>query len=202
VPEPNDLERDLQQLEALQRRLETEYNQYFAGQLPRPPIDTRRRLEALLRRYDRAFIQSTVHRFRLNTIQSRFSSFADVWDRGLRSREEGRPGPFFRQRSAPPAEPPPPTRDRVVSSVTVGDPARDTAKLEALYDALVEARRTVGTDEPFPFHKFVQVVKGQVTRLKKGGSQDVAFSIAVKDGKVAFTARGVKAKDGGKGEEP
>jgi hypothetical protein len=202
VPEYTELERDLRLLEAMLRTLEQEYNQYFAGQLPRPPVNTRRRVEALLRRYDRAFIQSAVDRFRLSTLQSRFSTFADLWDRGLRAKEEGRPGPFTRQRHAPPPEAPPPPRDRVVQSVTVGDPAHDSAKLEALYNALVEARRTVGTDEPFPFSRFVEVVKGQVDRLQKGGSRDVSFSVAVKDGKVAFTARGVKPKETDKGKQP
>ena len=55
MPEPqHDLERDLRQLEVSLRKLETEYNQFFAGLLPRPPVETRARVEKLFRRYDRA----------------------------------------------------------------------------------------------------------------------------------------------------
>jgi hypothetical protein len=199
VPETTELERDLQQLEATLRRLETEYNQYFAGQLPRPPWDTRNRLEAMLRRFDRAYIQSAVDRFRLSTLQSRFSTFAELWDRGLRAREEGRPGPFFkppRPRADPPSAPSAPSSaDGEVGTATVSDMGRDTEKIEALYESLIEARRATGADEPFPFHRFAQIVKGQVAKLQQAGSREVAFRVSVKDGRVAFTAKGVKASD-------
>lgn len=199
MPEHTELERDLQLLEATLRKLETEYNMFFAGQLPKPPWDTRRRIEALLRRFDRAFIQSAVNRFRLTTLQARFSTFAELWDRGLKAREEGRPGPFCKApRAAVEAAlpPPPPSTDRELGSTTVSDPAREGDKIEALYESLIEARRAVGTVEPFPFHRFAQIVKGQVTRLQQAGSREVAFRVAVKEGKVAFTARGLKAFDG------
>jgi hypothetical protein len=196
VPEHTELERDLQQLEATLRKLETEYNMYFAGQLPKPPWDTRHRIEAMLRRFDRAYIQSAIDRFRLSTLQSRFSTFAELWDRGLRAREEGRPGPFYKPpRAAAEPPPPPPASDRVLGSATVSDLAREGEKIEALYESLIEARREVGANEPFPFHKFAQIVKGQVAKLQQAGNHEVAFRIAVKEGRVAFTARGVKESD-------
>ncbi|HEX7485712.1 MAG TPA: MXAN_5187 C-terminal domain-containing protein [Vicinamibacterales bacterium] len=198
MPEHTELERDLRALEVALRKLETEYNMFFAGQLPKPPWGTRHRVEAILHRFDRAFIQSATDRFRLSTLQSRFSTFADLWDRGLRAREEGRPGPFYKApREAPPVEPSPqPPADRVVGSATVSDLAHDEDKVEALYESLIEARKAVGADEPFPFHRFAQIVQGQVTRLQKAGSREVAFRISVKEGKVAFTARGVKTSGG------
>jgi uncharacterized protein (UPF0248 family) len=198
VPELTELDRDLRLLESTLRRLETEYNMFFAGQLPKPPLETRKGVEALLRRYDRAYIQSAVDRFRLSTLQSRFSTFAELWDRALRAREEGRAGPFYKppRPEAPEDSGPAPTADRILRVTTVGDPVRDEDKIEALYDSLVEARRVVGNDEAFPYHRFVQIVKAQMTRLKAAGSQEVAFRVAVKDGKVAFTARGLKSGEG------
>ena len=200
MPELTELERDLNVLEAALRRLENEYTMYFGGQLPKPPWESRRRVETLLRRFDRAYIQSSVDRFRLTTLQSRFSTFAELWDRALRAREEGRPGPFSRsQRSAaaapaaPQADTPP--GERVVGSAVVSDVSRDGRAIEALYESVVEARKAVGADEPFPFHRFAQIVKGQVSKLQQTGSREVAFRVAVKDGKVAFTARGVKGSD-------
>ena len=47
-------------------------------------------------------------------------------------------------------------------------------------------------EEGIPFHKFADLVKTQVTRLRKGGVEEVAFRVAVKDGRVNFTARGLK----------
>ena len=50
--------------------------------------------------------------------------------------------------------------------------------------------REVG-DEPVPFEKFASLVKTQVQKLGKRGT-DVSFQVAVKDGKVSFTARALK----------
>ena len=44
---------------------------------------------------DRGHIETSAERFRFQTLQSRFQTFIDLWDRGQRAREEGRPGPFF-----------------------------------------------------------------------------------------------------------
>jgi hypothetical protein len=38
-------------------------------------------------------------------------------------------------------------------------------------------------------------VKNQVKKLREGGTPEVAFRVAVKDGKVSFTARGLKGGD-------
>src|SRR5438445_115115 len=67
---------------------------YFSGRLPRPPWETRGRVAALVKQYDRAYIQNTGDRFRFHTLQSRYSAFIDLWDRGLRARAEGRGAPF------------------------------------------------------------------------------------------------------------
>ncbi len=64
-------------------------------------------------------------------------------------------------------------------------------KVHELYESLAEARRTAGEDA-VPFHKFVDLLKGQVQKLRQGGSPEVAFRVALKDGKVSFTARALK----------
>ncbi len=93
-PDQASLERDLRRLETDLRQLEIEYTMFFAGQRPRPPVESRDRVEAIIRRWDRVPIQGSAERFRYDTLQQRFRTFADLWDRGLRAREEGRPGPF------------------------------------------------------------------------------------------------------------
>ena len=61
-------------------------------------------------------------------------------------------------------------------------------KLEELYESLASARREAGA-APVPFHKFAELVKSQVEKMQASGSPEVAFRVAVKDGKVHFTAR-------------
>jgi hypothetical protein len=56
----------------------------------------------------------------------------------------------------------------------------------------MDARREAG-DDVVPFHRFAALVKDQVTKLKETGVAEVAFRVAVVEGKVNFTARGMKA---------
>jgi hypothetical protein len=190
VPPISEFERDLQRLEVEIKKLETEYNQYFAGRLPRPPWETRTKVEALVKQYDRRHIQNTGERFRFQTIQSRFRTLIDLWDRALRAREEGRGGPFAQKRSAPTDAKP---GSRVMHVASFRDPMKEMDNLHQLYDSLVQARQSVG-EEAVPFHKFAELVKTQVTKLKASGNEEVAFRVAVKDGKVAFTAKGMKTE--------
>jgi hypothetical protein len=193
VPEPSDIDRELTVLEAEIKKLEAEYNMHFAGRLQRPPWEMRKRVEGLVKRLDRTHIANYGQRFRFNTLQSRFAKSIDLWDRGLRAREEGRPGPFAQPR--PVEEKPRPARpqDRVLHVTTFENPLKEMEKVHQLYDNLAQARRDAG-QKAIPFHKFADLVKTQVNSLKEKGSPEVAFRVAVKDGKVAFTARGLKGK--------
>ena len=194
MPEPTSVERDLLRLEAELKRLEAEYNMFFAGRLPKPPWETRSRVDALVKQYDRAYIQNYGDRFRFNSLQTRYATFVDLWDRGLRAREEGRAGPFAQKRSASKEEPKEKS-DRILHVAAFQDPLKEMDKLHELYESLSEARREIG-ESAVPFHKFTELVKTQVSKLKQAGSSEVAFRVAVKDGKVNFTARALKGSKG------
>ncbi len=191
MAEPTAVERDLQRLETELRRLEAEYNMFFAGRLPKPPWETRSRVDAIVKQFDRAHIQNTGDRFRFLTLQSRYAAFIDLWDRGLRAREEGRSGPFVHKRKEEKAAEPKKAEDRILRVAAFKNPVQEQDKLHDLYDSLVEARRSIGEDA-LPFHKFADLVKTQVKKLRENGSPEVAFRVAVKDGKVNFTARAMK----------
>jgi hypothetical protein len=187
---PTSIDKDLTRLEAELKQLEAEYNMFFSGRLPKPPAETRARVTAMVKQYDRAYIPNTGDRFRFHTLQSRFATFLDLWDRGQRAREEGRPGPFPQQRPKEPEEKKGP-EDRILHVASFHDPVREIDKLTDLYESLAEARREVG-EEQVPFHKFAELVKGQVKKLRDSGTPEVAFRVAVKNGKVSFTARALK----------
>jgi hypothetical protein len=163
---------------------------FFAGRLPKPPWETRSRVEAIVKRFDRGFIQNTGHKFRFESLQSRYAAFIELWDRGMRAREEGRPGPFP-QRKTDIVEAPKRPEDRILKVAAFRDPLREIDKLKELYESLTEARREVG-EEQVPFHRFAELVKTQVGKLRSSDAPEVAFRVAVKDGKVNFTARALK----------
>lgn len=184
------IQRDLALLEAELKRLEAEYNMYFAGRLPRPPWETRARVQGIVTRIDRASITNYGERFRFQTLQSRFATFVDLWDRGMRAREEGRPGPFSAPRAIEPARH---GSDRTLAVTTFSDPTRERDKLQQLYSSLTQARREAG-ESPIPFDRFANLVETHVTTLRAQGSPEVAFRLAMKDGKVNFTVRAVKGE--------
>ena len=195
MAETLDLERELQVLESELRKLEGEYNMYFAGRLPRPPWETRSHVEGLVKRLDRSYIQNYADRFRFSTLQTRYSTFIDLWDRGLRAREEGRAGPFSHRR-AETAKARRGPEDRIVHVAAFREPLKEIDKLHELYDRVVDTRRELGQDA-IPFHKFAELIKNQVAQLRQAGAPEVAFRVSVKDGKLNFTARGLKgAKTG------
>jgi hypothetical protein len=195
VPPVSETERDLNRLEAELKRLEAEYNMYFAGNRPgmKPPWETRNRVSALIKQYDRAYIQNYGDRFRFSSLQARYQAFIDLWDRGLRAREEGRAGGPFVQKKVEHSEHKS-SEPRVLRVAAFRDPMQEMDKLHELYDSLAQARREVG-EETVPFQKFAELVKTQVSKLTASGSTEVAFRVAVKDGKVNFTARATKGTD-------
>ena len=100
----SEFDRQLRELEAELKKLEVEYNLFFAGRLPKLPWETR----VAGRGDDEAAttgmqIQNTAERFRFQGLQARFSSFCELWERTLKSREGSRPGrarPTVRRRAA------------------------------------------------------------------------------------------------------
>ena len=94
VTEQSDIQRDLQMFAEDLHQLEVEYGLFFAGRVSRPPMETRARVEAIIARWGRVHVSSSADRFRFNTLQSRFFTYTSLWDRALKAREEGRPGPL------------------------------------------------------------------------------------------------------------
>lgn len=202
----SEFDQEMSKLEAEIKRLEAEYNMFFAGRLPRLPWETRARVEALVKRYDRMNIRNTAERFRFSTLQAKFQAFVDLWERQLKAKEEGRPIRGRRGGAPPPAQPaaspaatrtarrddePPATR--VVAVTTLRDPAADADRMQALYEQLSAARKEAG-EKPVPFEAFKQVVRAQVNKLSTG-QNEVAFRVAVQDGKVTLTAKAMKGSE-------
>jgi hypothetical protein len=207
----SEFDQEMNKLEAEMKRLEAEYNMFFAGRLPRLPWETRARVEAMVKRFDRMNLRNTAEKFRFNTLQSKFQAFVDLWERHLRAKEEGRPVRGRRagggaQASAPASAPASTPQSgpraaaqkdtpaaRVVAVTTFKDPAAEAERMKALYEQLSAARKEAG-EKPVPFEAFKQVVRAQVNKLGSGHGE-VAFRVAVQDGKVTLTAKALKGSD-------
>ena len=107
-------DRELNDLDRGITALRIEYERFFGGELRRPPVPGRRTLEETLRKLGNAEMEKAAERFRLQTLQSRYNSFAELWDKRMQAREEGRTGPIRRLAPLAPAaaSPPRPMRRR------------------------------------------------------------------------------------------
>jgi hypothetical protein len=168
------------------RRLKIEYEVYFNGGAPRPPHDTRYRVENTIKRYSSD--QSNLNfsqRFRFASLVQKYAVNAQLWRRKLQEKEEGRSltGPQKRPIESPAAE----GTVRVVCS----DPDAEAEKVSRLLEAMQEARRQVGERanklDAAAFHKFIK----DKTQQMRGtlGCDKVQFSISVEGGKVKFRAK-------------
>ena len=197
----SEFERELRLLETELKRLEAEYNMFFAGRLPRLPWDQRARVEAMMKRFDRMHIRNTGDRFRFQTIQSRWAAFTELWERQLKAQEMGRrpgrprPGAGGGMPTPPPVpSPPPPARESVqrlgeqtVATTRLRDPAAEEERVHALYEQVVRARKEAG-EKPVEYARFTELVRAQVRKHGEGG-REVAFQVDVKDGKVTLSAK-------------
>ena len=102
----------------------------------------------------------------------------------------GAPGPFAQHRAAKEPEKKGPD-DRILHVSSFRDPVREIDKLTELYESLAEARREVGeSGAAVPQVRGPREEPGE--KLRQSGTPEVAFRVAVKDGKVSFTARALK----------
>ena len=191
---PVEINNELTALEADLKRLEAEYNMYFSGRLQRPPWETRARVDAKVKRLDRTHISNYGVRFRFTSIQTRYSRFIDLWDRALRAREEGRAGPLshLAPQATHEAVPTGPVEDKIFRVASFSNPSKEPVKVRELYNSFIEARKQAG-QERVDYERFEQLLQAQVKAIRnKGGATEVAFRVAIQDGKVAFTARAMR----------
>jgi hypothetical protein len=78
---------------------------YFAGRLPRPPVETRTRVDASCGGSIACTSATRARDSASPTLQSRFAKLVELWESHDAVREEGRggAGPKVRRRDAPPA---------------------------------------------------------------------------------------------------
>lgn len=136
------IEKELNDLDRGITTLRVEYERFFVGELKRPPVLARRAIEEALRRIGNSDVEKAAERFRLQTIQSRFNSFVELWEKRMQVKEEGRTGstrrPAPAARVAPDATKSAPKEARTTPQPFGPD---DVAKLLAAAEASV-ARRT------------------------------------------------------------
>ncbi len=164
------------------RQLKIDFERFFNGGLPTPPEEFRQAVRTQIRSLRSAPIQTLVDRFRLNTLEARFNTLNELFNRRLREREEG-------LAVMPAAVTPTPRRYDPYQGVVVSDGAPPEA-IEALYRELYRDDRS-GSDATFK--KFQSYLLGQMEEIReRSGCAEVKFRVATEGGKLKLKAKPVR----------
>lgn len=155
---------------------------FFGGDLNVPPEMLKENITADLRRLRALASKSgTAGNYRLSSLEAKFNSQTDLFNRRLRELETG-----GQRRAANLEKEPDPADDGVM----MGRGARDNA-VETLYKGLYLQR---GSRNPsMDLEKFRSYIQKQTDTIRqKTGAQSVKFRIAVENGKMKLKAKPVK----------
>ena len=178
------VEQNLTRVEEDIRRLKIEFDIYFNGAAKRPPYDTKLRVESQLKRLGDDRTLNFAQRYQLNSLQTRYASFRELWRRMMQDREEGRGTAAAR---APVHEP----SRFIKSEFSCEDVRHDVKTVKGVYDALMEAKRSCGESaHDLSFARFHRLVMERTEALKEqSGENRVVFSVDVDNGHVSFKAK-------------
>lgn len=173
---------DLANLEECLRRLKIEYHIFFTGNRKKPPDDLRLRVEKLVKKLSECSDLSSSQRFRYNTLITRFYVHRDLWRRTMLEREMGN--------DIRPERTPQEPASRPVESVriSISDAAADETEVKALYDALLRIKGDSG-ETPLSYDQFARYIANKTRSIReKHGCASVAFTLAVDENAIRFTA--------------
>lgn len=166
-------------LDRLARELDDlrhQYELFFSGGRKTAPERDRTAYETTLRRLSQRNLVNTEDQFRFNSIQARYHSLANHWQRTVRDMEEGRLSRDARGRLFRPAPAP-------------EDPV-DPSHLEEAARRLAEARAECGipgNGQDFPALREALLSRAREIAAKAGGRK-VEFRISVEEGKPKIRA--------------
>lgn len=169
MDERRQLVQELDEIQQLIKKLEIQYEQYFAGIERREPYNERKDIARQIRQFTNRHIVWTDLKFRYQSLASRFMSYGQHWDRILRLIEEGKyhrhtaklnPTPLAKQ----------PDRTKII------DPKAEATKLQ---QELTRARQACGLSGDGPdAEKIADFLATQREKIRsRYGDKPVEFSI-------------------------
>ena len=165
------------------KQLKIDFERFFNGNLPIPPEEFRQAVRQQIRQLRTVPIHTLVDRFRINTLEARFNTLNELFNRRLREREEGTAAVHARQ-----AQPTPRAYDPY-KGVVVGDaPAPDA--IQALYRELYDDHTPTAAAN---FRKFHTYLLGQMAAIReRSGCDEVKFRVANENGELKLKAKPVR----------
>ncbi len=172
-------EEDMRLLKERMKQLETEYEQWFAGALKLPPWATRKVVENVIKKYNRAPPRALAEQSVFQMHQSKFNVYTEMWERRMRIKEEGRSPSGREERSR-----------RVVPSTPPQAAKEKADKFRVVFDSYVAAKEKVGQGtKQLNYDSFRRHLEKQSEKVRSQQGYDVDFGVSTKDGKISLVAR-------------
>ena len=216
------LEDELRQLDNEIRKLKIQFDLYFVGANPKPPIDQRDALEKQVKKHQNTNMKNLGDRFLYNSIVNKFNAYSELWAKSMRVREEGarlHPLAVHKAHQAALTEtggtagpvtqaaPAAGTRhgraaaaaraartDAAEGSVwRVSATERDQERLKGFYQDFIAAKNQAGDSKKPTFDAFAREIAKHAAALKgKADCEAIDFKIYSKDNKVSIKAKPAK----------
>jgi hypothetical protein len=173
------------------RRLNAEYDAFLFGSVAKPPTESRRHVEEMFRRLTMTPSESAAERYQLSSLQGRFYSLCERWERLQAEKEAGRrPGIHGGFTSAPAeASAPRPNASRPASV----EPNRGAgaARDHELFERYVAARKSRGEDVAgLKLEAFLGRLAEERGKLRdRMGAAEVEFDVVDRDGRIKLIAK-------------
>ncbi|MCA1580577.1 MAG: hypothetical protein LC796_04140 [Acidobacteria bacterium] len=188
-------ELDLQSLERAIAHVNAEYDAFLYGSATKPPVESRKNVDRLIRELSRSDPESAADRYRFSTIQGRWNTLVERWERLQGEKEAGkRPGIYGRfgasgGEKAAMAGPPNAAASRSVDPKT--PPAASPDSRRELFEKYLAARKARGESaEGLNFERFADSLQRETERVRERfGGAEVEFDVAERDGRVKLVAR-------------
>ena len=206
------LEDELARLEHRIVQLRIQFDLFFSGALPKPPLDARDDLDKVIKRLGSAREMKLAQRFLYNTLLNRWNIFSELWNKRLQAREEGVRTPALVRRrtaaqggaqsasaSSTPAAKGPAAQDRrLLARTSITNAVDSEGSLKAFYRSFLEARQENGEGKVPSFERFRQEIERHLQTIRqKVSCERVDFRLYLENNKVALKARPSKDEESG-----
>lgn len=180
---------ELDRLEKMIADLKISYEQYFTGVLPLPPDKQHKALKRKIRELFGAPFKNSALSFRLKSLDQRYQTLNNYWQRVLKQREEGTYSRDVFKAAL---------RERIANEEAEADSEKGAADqhMRDLFRTYQDAiERATGRSKEIKYQEFKKsLVKRAKEYREKHGAKKLTFKVVVKDGAVKVQAR-AKPKD-------
>ncbi len=197
------VDEELNLLDEALRRLKIEYDMFFGGGSKKPPEDTEFRVKSLIKKFSDSQRLSFAQRFKYNSIAQKYALFSDLWRKKVRIKEEGYQRPqdavlgiagMRREEEQAAAQ----AREQAPEGQVAEEPFKvhcsdvdaEHENVQALFNAMQEARKKSGEAGGGSFDSFKAFVKKKTEQIRKDyGCHSVEYSVEVENGQVRLKAK-------------